>query len=164
MTATSSDRVPTCQESDLTNANLSDSDLTNTNLHGAILTGVDLSGAQLNGLKSGQVTGAPILPTEWEITGGYIVGPGADLKGAFLSNVSLAGDNLMGVNLTGANLYNVDLTNAVLNTATLTGVSSTSIIGAPHAPDRLGGRFWIPRGSQRQSLWRLYGWRFADRA
>jgi uncharacterized protein YjbI with pentapeptide repeats len=102
-------------------ADLSGASLSGTNLNDAILTavnlgGADLTGASLAGEQSGEVTGTPAaLPTGWSITGGFLIGPGADLHGA-----SLVGLKLNGSDLSGADLSDTDLVNASLDSANLT--------------------------------------------
>lgn len=109
----------------LTGANLTDANLTDANLTGADLAGADLKGAtitdvelfdiansgppyfpypwqgatNLADVRSGSLVGAsPILPSGWELLGGYLVGPGADL----------AGVNMSGKNFTTASLAPVE--------------------------------------------------------
>ena len=97
---------------DLTDANLTGANLTRAILSGSTLTRASLTNADLTGVSSGEIKGAPTsLPTQWKLTKGYLVGPGANLKFADLSNV--------------------DLTNAYLNSARLDFVASGGIIGTP---------------------------------
>ncbi len=76
-------------------------DLTGAVLTAADLSGFDLSGADLTGVISGNITGTPTLPSGYQMVGGYIIGPGADLTGANLTGANLDGVNLTGVDLTG---------------------------------------------------------------
>ena len=103
---------------DLSNADLRNASLAGADLSNAILTGVqlatNLTGATLTGVSSGGVTGNPTLPSGWTLTVGYVVGPGANLLNAKLSN---------------ANLAYVDL-----STTVLTGVSSGGVTGSPSLP------------------------------
>ena len=70
---------------DLTDATLTDADLTDAVLTGAVLTGV----------KSGNIT--PVngegvtLPNNYELIGGYIIGPHVDLTNATLIDADLTG-------------------------------------------------------------------------
>ncbi|MDA8860326.1 pentapeptide repeat-containing protein, partial [Paracoccaceae bacterium] len=105
----------------LTGADLRNIDLTGADLHNSNLTGVDLTGANLNGIFSGAIKGNPILPTDYILVNGYIIGPG----------VSLYSANLGGSDLTGANMVGVDLTYADLTETNMMGVSSGAIIGDP---------------------------------
>ena len=87
-------------------ANFADSDFTRANLSGANIAasnvaGADFSQATLTGLISGGLTGTPILPAGWISSGGYLIGPGANLSGANLSGVDLTGADLTGANLNG---------------------------------------------------------------
>ena len=92
--------------------------LANANLRNTNLTGADLKDAILTGVISGSITGIPnTLPPGWGIVSGYLIGPGADLRGAYLAN---------------ANLRNTNLTGADLKDAILTGVISGSITGIPN--------------------------------
>ena len=112
----------------LSGANLTNANLTNANLSDANLTNADLSGADLFGVRSGGVVGTPnVLPTEWSLRSGYLIGPGANLSG-----VNLSGMNLSGVNLSGADLRNADLSNAILTNANLSGanLSGANLSGA----------------------------------
>ena len=112
---------------DLTNADLSGANLTGAHLIGTTLTGADLTNATLTNatlsgatltdttltnVKSGGITGdgSTTLPTNWQLIEGYLIGPGADLTGMFLTYNNLDGAHLSGANLTGANLrrYNPD--------------------------------------------------------
>ena len=102
------------QDVDLTGADLSGvvillngtGSITGANLSGADLTGADLSDQfmDLTGVKSGNITGTPTLPSGYQMAGGYIVGPSVDLTGADLTGVDLSGADLTGVisgNITG---------------------------------------------------------------
>ena len=120
----------------LTGADLSYTALTNTTLTGANLTNANLwkanlTDANLTGVSSGGIIGTTSdLPTDWQITEGYLIGPEAnlsgaslyeaDLTGAVLTNANLPDANLQGANLTRANLTNANLTAAHLSYANLT--------------------------------------------
>jgi uncharacterized protein YjbI with pentapeptide repeats len=90
--------------------------LTHADLAGLDLGSVNLSEAVLNGVISGRLTGEPVLPTDWLLIGGYLVGPQANLTNATLSNADLANASLAGAELSGA---------------LLSGVSSGGIVGTP---------------------------------
>ncbi len=128
---------------DLASATLSNANLTNAYLANTNLAGADLTGATLFGVQSGGITGTPhALPTagphgnaQWQLIDGYLIGPGADLTGASLTDSNLNNTDLVGANLTNAQLYGVHLANADLYNATLTGVQSGDITGTPlHLP------------------------------
>ena len=89
----------------LSDANLTDANLTNTTLFQATLydtvltnanlTGAGLTGATLTGVTSGGIIGSPgVLPTNWQLTSRYLIGPGASLLGAALTSANLAGGPL----------------------------------------------------------------------
>jgi hypothetical protein len=89
----------------LTGANLTNANLTNANLNGVNLTGAALTNAVLTGVQSGAVTGTPaVLPTNWQLVDGYLLGPGANLTNAVLTGANLGNADLANGNLTGANL------------------------------------------------------------
>lgn len=82
---------------------LEKTDFANADLSGATLTDADLyhstmDGVRLTGVISGGISRAPrSLPPEWNLVGGYLVGPGANLHGANLSGLDLSGATLTGV-------------------------------------------------------------------
>ena len=134
---------------DLSDADLSDADLRYADLLFANLVGADLTGACLHGVTSGGIVGSPIaLPTNWQLTQGYLIGPGANLldanlKGANLTNANLTdadltfanlvGADLLFAKLWGANLTRANLTNADLYSADLTGARNVeSTRGSPY--------------------------------
>lgn len=148
------------QGADLSDANLEGAWLRSTDLEDADLTSAkmaydeiadsDLAGAELDGVSSGELEGEPAsLPENWTIAGGlrkgnfgyeyvdrYLVGPGADLVGAYLydaylGTVDLDGADLVGADLHGAELERVDLDGAELAGAELQEVSSGGIVGTP---------------------------------
>ena len=109
---------------DLSNENLSDLNLASANLSGANLSGANLSGANLSGVnlstaildevRSGRIVGRPgQLTTGWRVSGGWLLGPTA--------------------NLTGASLAGADLGSLSLQYALLEGVSPAGIVGIPDA-------------------------------
>ena len=105
----------------LPNADLRYADLTLAGLPGANLTGANLTGATLDWVSSGGIVGNPVgLPNYWQLVGGYLVGPTANLTSANLGNRNLTGVNLSFATLTNADLFNTNLTNAVLTGANLT--------------------------------------------
>ena len=122
---------------DLRGANLSGADLSGAdlnadlhlaNLEGADLSGADLSEANLSEVRSGGISGTPlVLPANWSLTGGYLIGPQADLSQADLSGADLSGANLSEAYLEGANLSGVDLSEANL---TATNLSRANLTGA----------------------------------
>jgi uncharacterized protein YjbI with pentapeptide repeats len=98
---------------DLSGADLSEADLHLANLEGADLSGADLSEANLSEVRSGGISGTPlVLPANWSLTGGYLIGPQADLSQADLSGADLSGADLSEANLTATNLSRANLTGA----------------------------------------------------
>jgi uncharacterized protein YjbI with pentapeptide repeats len=65
------------------------SDLTGLNLSGTNLDGADLSSATLTRIRSGGIEGQPLLPSEYQAIGGWLVGPDVDLTAADLSEINL---------------------------------------------------------------------------
>jgi uncharacterized protein YjbI with pentapeptide repeats len=137
--------------------------LTGANLAGVDVTGLDLSGADLTRVRSGKTncTGCT-LPAGWTWTGlpsGFLIGPGAnlefadltdlDLSGANLSGARLVGADLLGANLTGAILTGVNADQAELGAATLTRLVSGGITGTPLLPAgwRLVGGYLMGPGA-----------------
>jgi uncharacterized protein YjbI with pentapeptide repeats len=114
----------------LTDTNLEGADLTNADMSGDNLAGTFLLNAQLSGVSSGGITGTPNeLPDRWNLVGGYLIGPGANLSGANLSGANLSGGillsntNLSGANLSGANLNFTEMSGANLSDANLSGAN-----------------------------------------
>ena len=99
---------------DLSGASLRN--LTSGDLNGAYFTSANLTRARLSGsillnVKSGGITGTPTsLPTQYAFivsaSGGYIIGPSADLTGANLDNTVLTGLNITNAELTSATFIN----------------------------------------------------------
>ena len=91
----------------LSGANLTGANLSGANLTGVNLTGTNLTGAILAGVRSGGIGGTMLqfvgtMPTSWRFSRGYLMGPGANLTGAYLGNYDLSFVDLTGANLTGA--------------------------------------------------------------
>ena len=136
--------------------------LTGANLSGADLTDIDLTNCILHGLISKSILGEPILPIDYKIIKGYIIGPyvnlmGANLEGLDLTQVNLKGiktGNVQGipilpngyhlmnglilgpnVDLTSANLIDLDLSNVDLTGCILNQIVSMNIMGQPKLPN-----------------------------
>ena len=115
----------------LTGANLTGANLTSATLTGATITGANLQGSTLTKVSSGSIIGTPVaLPPAWRLIKGYLIGPGATLKGAALASAPLSGTtlttaNLKGANLKKANLSSADMTGANLTLADMTGATLT---------------------------------------
>lgn len=111
---------------DLSGANLSNVNFRGSTLRKTILTnttvlGTDFTNAVLENTITGGMKRTPILPNNYKLINGYIVGPYMNLKNANLSNIDLSNMNLYGSNLT-----NADLSGVILNNT-----SSGAIIGEP---------------------------------
>jgi uncharacterized protein YjbI with pentapeptide repeats len=75
---------------------------------GADLSYADLSGADLSGVRSGNITGTPVvLPSDWSLISGYLMGPGVDLTDADLTDADLTGANLTDADLSGVRSGNI---------------------------------------------------------
>lgn len=68
------------QGANLKNAVFAGADLSGAILFGSNLDGADLRHADLAGIRSGFLIGRPLLPDNWTVESGYLVGPGADLS------------------------------------------------------------------------------------
>jgi len=121
---------------DLTGANLTGANLSDASLSGARIQGAKFKHARFGGLIARGVRGRPVsLPQDWSENRGFLLGPGADLRGANLvglgldhvdlegadlSDARLAGDSLQGAILNGGRLSGADLSGADLNNAGIT--------------------------------------------
>jgi uncharacterized protein YjbI with pentapeptide repeats len=93
----------------LSNENLGNANLTGAYLKNANLHKTNLAKAKLAEVRSGGISGNPIMPSGFRLIKGYIVGPKvhlehADLTGSDLTGLSLAGVYLSNANLTGAKI------------------------------------------------------------
>lgn len=99
----------------LEGADLEGADLEGAKLSRAIVTNANFSGANLTGVSSGSLVGTPaMLPPEWGLRHGYLVGPGANLYRAAFHK-----QNLNGVDLEGADLEQADLAAAFMEKTNL---------------------------------------------
>jgi uncharacterized protein YjbI with pentapeptide repeats len=127
----------------LTNANLTDANFSSANLTNAVLSGTNISNTDFSkatfvGLAGRNLSNSPmLLPDNWKIINGYLVGPkanlaNANLSGQPLSNLDLSGADLSNANLASSNLTNAKLVGAKLNNANLTwaDLSNTDFTGA----------------------------------
>ena len=116
----------------LTGANLTNATITSglfdgATLQGSTITDSQFSGSDFTGLISGGVIGTPsILPTNWSLAGGYLLGPTANLTNDDLSGVNVANADLAGAYLTGANLSGTGL-----GSANLSGLITGGVTGTP---------------------------------
>ncbi len=118
-------------DTDLAGANLTNASLANDNLASTDVQGANFTGVTWPRVESGDITGTPaVLPADWTLADGYLMGPQALLNGAELAKADLAGLDLAGASLfeatltsadlTGADLTGTDLTEATLTKANLT--------------------------------------------
>ncbi len=121
----------TLKGQDLASLDLDQVNLSKADLAGANLSGTDIAQANLYQVQSGGITGAPSIPSGWQLVDGYLVGAdanltGATLNGADLADASLSGTDFDGADLTGANLAGATLTTANLNSANLSQAALTN--------------------------------------
>ena len=117
------------KKSNLDGAKFGSSTSPRTKLNSATFESVSLQGAvfenvALNDVRSSGVVGEVVLPENWVVAKGYLVGPAANLKAANLSDANLSGLDLRGIfapeaNFTGADLSGVNFLSASLNEANL---------------------------------------------
>jgi len=114
---------------DLRNANLEGADLRQTRSEGDC---INYEGPDLRGVISGGIVGEPsALPDGWKLVNGYLVGPGADLTRADLTNGDLSGVSLDESCLRGAVLDNAELIYADMESYEGGGIISGEIVGTP---------------------------------
>lgn len=126
---------------DLTDVNFTGADMDLAQFGGSVVTGTQLAGANLDGVESGDITGTPAsLPVHWNLIGGYLLGPKADLV-----NASLVGYNLSGLDLAGAYSYYTSFRNANFDGTDLAGATfndGTDLTGATFTGANLSGVTW----------------------
>jgi uncharacterized protein YjbI with pentapeptide repeats/outer membrane protein assembly factor BamB len=111
--------------SSLDGTDLTGADLADATVADATVTDAQLAGADLAGVFSGHLTGMPAsVPPDWQLRDGYLLGPRADLAGAYLQggmlfDSDLAGADLTGTDLTGSDVAASDFTGATLANANL---------------------------------------------
>jgi uncharacterized protein YjbI with pentapeptide repeats len=105
---------------------------TNGNFSGADITGSNLINAKFTNTASGNVTGSAqtrftttVEPAniKYQLSNGYIVGPGVDLSNGDLSGVSISG-----INLTGANVFNTKTGKITYDAQTIVPSSNYKIV------------------------------------
>jgi uncharacterized protein YjbI with pentapeptide repeats len=125
------------------NINFSNSNLTHVNFAYSVLDGVDFSNTNLDrayllhtsmrGVISGGIVGADlVLPADWRLVQGYLIGPFANLRHKAISNSNLAGAQLMYAQLAYTNLASSQLQGADLSGSDARGadMSYTNLTGA----------------------------------
>ena len=118
----------------LTSANFANANFTNAIITAADISGATFAGATFVGIRSGQIvspsqaaaaaaTAAVTLPTNFQLRGGFILGPGCNLSGDDLTNVDASGTNLANAVITST----TNFTNTLIVGATLTGLTFTTV-------------------------------------
>ena len=96
-------------------------------LDGSEIDGTDFLRTEFGSNRSGNITGVPInLPSDYNVIGGFLLGPFSVLWGANLSGLELGS-----VNLSGSYLYEANLSGASLSGTNLHHVRSGRISGIP---------------------------------
>jgi len=124
------------------NVDLSGANLTNCQFSGLNITGASFTNAIMRNVKSGGgMIGPPAsLPSRYRYvydgsagdnTAGYFIGPGVDLSGARLRNLSDLSNSVY--NLDGAHLTDANITNANFNGSSMKNVKSGGIVGLPQS-------------------------------
>ena len=129
--------------SNFSNINFSTSNLAHVNFAYSVLDGVDFSNTNLNraylqntsmrGVISGGIVGADIvLPADWRLVQGFLIGPFANLRHKAITNSNLAGAQLMYAQLAYTNLASSQLQGADLSGSDARGadMSYTNLTGA----------------------------------
>ncbi len=129
-----------------TSANFSDGTFSGATFSATIVQNDDLNGAQLAGANlagvHGQATGTPAsLPVGWTFFNGFLIGAGADLRGAALSGDNMPGINLSGANVSEAKFTGDDLTGAIFTGDSVfdTGFEDANLTGADFSGDNIDG-------------------------
>jgi len=150
--------APDFTEANFTNADMSDFFYVDgANFTKATLTGVKVGptvfdNAQLDGVISGNINGSSmVLPNNWTLVSGNLIGPGAHLVGANLASAGLNGlnmtrvlswdsdlsqANLRGANLTGSRWWNANMAGVDLTGAKLDGAIFSCSDGRPDDCDK----------------------------
>ena len=109
----------------------------------AYLSEVDYYSATLTGITSGNITGTSTdLPDNWKIANGYLIGPGAYLRGADLTDADLTDTTLSNATLTGACMKSANVDNTSFNTHTRV-YNATLSISRGHI--RKASGYWTTR-------------------
>ena len=113
----------------LTAANFTSANLTNAILTAADISGAIFTGATFAGIRSGQIVspaqGAAVaLPTpDFQLRGGFILGPACNLSADNLTDVDASGTNLANAVITSA----TNFSNTLIVGATITGITFTTV-------------------------------------
>ena len=121
---------------DLRNLNLQGADLTAAILTKVKLNNTDLTDATLTSIAGSAITGTPkVLPEDWTIQKGFLVGPTANLSSQTLTDIDFTQLNISGASLSmstlvRANFSGMDLVDVTLDAATLTDTNvSDTLLG-----------------------------------
>ena len=104
-----------------TNTNLSNTNLSGAKLNHAVMVGTTVAGtnfkdATLDYFYSNTLKGSPaLLPSDWNLIQGHLVGPKADLNGTFFDGVDFRSQNLSGVYFAAAQFLNSDFSDMDLS-------------------------------------------------
>ena len=99
------------------NVNLTSCSLASANFSG--LT-IDLTGSRMTSLKSGYITGSLILPLNYVLRAGYILGPDVNLTNAVITNADLTGADLTSTFIDGIQYFPI-----------MTKIRSRNLTGTP---------------------------------
>ena len=122
---------------DLTNTNLKNANLSEATFKNTVITGCNLSNTNLTNIKinepntsitSGKIIGIPILPSNYTLYNGFLIGSNINLKDADLSYFDIDSSNLSkngkydlsNINFTNCNLSYADFTDTKLSNCNFT--------------------------------------------
>jgi len=135
------------QHCDFTEADLEDASFAGANLTSATLSNTNLSHANMGGSLMYGITARSVkgaihsLPSNWTELGGFLFGPGAQLRSANLEGLDLARVDLQGADLSKASLSGDSLQSIILNDAYLvdTNLGGANLTDAALADCRADG-------------------------
>jgi uncharacterized protein YjbI with pentapeptide repeats len=115
----------------LTAANFTSANMTNAVLTAADISGAAFTGATFAGIRSGQIVSpaqgaaaaATTLPANFQLRGGFILGPTCNLSADNLTDVDASGTNLANAVITSA----TNFSNTLIVGATITGLTFTTV-------------------------------------
>ena len=107
--------------SDLSNTNLSDTKLRHTVMVGTNVAGTNFKDANMDYFYSNTLKGTPsVLPSDWNMIQGHLVGPKADLNGTSFEGVDFRNQNIDGIYFAAAHFLNSDFSDMDLSNTTIT--------------------------------------------
>jgi uncharacterized protein YjbI with pentapeptide repeats len=118
----------------LTNVDFTNAELSYANLKNTILEGTNLENTDLKMVRSGNISGNPILsdyPVAYNIIEGYLIGKEVDLReedltGKNFTNVNMEGSKLTNATMKNANMEGTDLTKVDFTNANMEGINLTN--------------------------------------